>query len=40
MEKGNLPNYEAPSIITYSKDDILEEIGPAQASEYNAEENI
>jgi hypothetical protein len=26
-----LPEYETPKIITYTSDDILKEIGPAQA---------
>jgi len=31
MKKENTISYETPKIITYSKEDILEEIGPAQA---------
>ncbi len=31
MERKGLSTYEIPEIITYSKDDILEELGPAQA---------
>jgi hypothetical protein len=31
MEKARLNTYEPPRIITYSSDDILEELGPAQA---------
>jgi hypothetical protein len=26
-----VPEYEAPRIVTYSEDDILKELGPAQA---------
>jgi len=26
-----LPKYEAPKVVTYNEDDILEELGPAQA---------
>jgi len=25
------PKYEAPKVVTYHEDDILEELGPAQA---------
>ena len=28
---GHIPEYEPPKIITYTSDEILEEIGPAQA---------
>jgi hypothetical protein len=31
MEKKIILKYEPPKIITYSEDDILEEMGPAQA---------
>lgn len=31
MEKERIFVYEPPRIITYSEDDILEEMGPAQA---------
>jgi len=31
MENVRLTNYEPPAIVTYSKEDILEELGPAQA---------
>jgi hypothetical protein len=31
MEEKKILNYEPPKMITYSNDDILEEIGPAQA---------
>jgi hypothetical protein len=30
-----LPAYEPPQIVTYSDEDILEELGPAQTN-YNA----
>jgi hypothetical protein len=29
MEKR--PEYEVPELVTYSEDDVLEELGPAQA---------
>jgi hypothetical protein len=31
MKKEIISIYEPPKIITYSEDDILDEIGPAQA---------
>ena len=31
MKEVKKPNYEQPRIITYSKEEILEELGPAQA---------
>ena len=31
MKKEGIIVYETPKIITYSKEDILEEMGPAQA---------
>ncbi len=30
MEEKKLPAYEAPRVITYTDDEILEELGPAQ----------
>lgn len=29
-----LPAYEVPSLISYTDEDILDELGPAQANEY------
>ena len=31
MESKQLPDYEAPQVITYTEEEILEELGPAQA---------
>ena len=31
MEEQRITMYEPPTMITYSKEDILEEMGPAQA---------
>jgi len=31
MEERKIVVYEKPSIVTYSNEDILEELGPAQA---------
>lgn len=31
MKEDKPSTYETPKIITYSEDDILEELGPAQA---------
>lgn len=30
MEKLNLPVYETPQVVTYTDEQILEELGPAQ----------
>lgn len=30
MGENKLPEYEAPKVITYIDEDILEELGPAQ----------
>lgn len=30
MEDRKLPEYEAPSVITYTDEEILDELGPAQ----------
>ncbi len=30
-KQENLPEYEAPKIITYSEDELLAKLGPAQA---------
>ncbi len=29
--------YEAPQVVTYTAEDILEELGPAQANVYNGD---
>ena len=31
MTDKKLPKYEAPKVITYTEEEILEELGPAQA---------
>jgi hypothetical protein len=31
MEDKKMPEYEAPQVITYTDEEILEELGPAQA---------
>ena len=31
MEEKKLPVYEVPEVITYTDEQILEELGPAQA---------
>jgi len=35
VEETKLPVYEAPTIVTFTDDDILEELGPAQANQYD-----
>jgi hypothetical protein len=32
MEDKKLPVYEAPEVVTYTDEEILEELGPAQAN--------
>ena len=31
MEGKKMPEYQVPEVITYTDEDILEELGPAQA---------
>jgi len=35
MEKKKLPVYEAPNMVTYSDEEILEALGPAHTSGYS-----
>jgi hypothetical protein len=35
LESKELPVYEAPEITTYTDEEILEELGPAQANVYD-----
>jgi hypothetical protein len=35
-----LPAYEVPTITTFTDEDILEELGPAQANEYEIEDGV
>jgi hypothetical protein len=32
-ESGSLPAYEVPRVITYTDEEILEELGPARAGQ-------
>jgi len=34
MEDKKLPEYEAPRVVTYTDEEILEELGPAQTGGY------
>lgn len=34
-ENRKLPRYEAPEVITYTDDEILEELGPARVCGYH-----
>lgn len=34
VENEKLPEYEAPQVTTYTDEEILEELGPAQAGDY------
>jgi hypothetical protein len=36
----DLPKYEVPSVITYTDADILEELGPAQANQYDIGDGV
>ena len=31
MDDKKMPEYEAPQVVTYTDEEILEELGPAQA---------
>jgi hypothetical protein len=31
MEDKKMPEYEVPEVVTYTDEEILEELGPAQA---------
>jgi hypothetical protein len=33
-DNENKPKYEVPEVVTYTEEDILEELGPAQAIVY------
>ena len=35
MEDRKLPKYEVPSVITYTDEEILEQLGPAQTGYVN-----
>ena len=32
MDEKKLPKYEPPKVVTYTEEEILEELGPAQAN--------
>ena len=34
MDEKKMPEYEIPQVVTYTDEEILEELGPAQASNY------
>lgn len=34
QQEQELPAYEIPTLISYTDEDILDELGPAQANEY------
>jgi hypothetical protein len=40
MDAKKMPEYEAPQVITYTDEEILEELGPAQASSYKPDPKI
>jgi hypothetical protein len=40
MEDKKMPEYEAPEVITYTDEEILEELGPAQAGYLGDSDNI
>ncbi len=40
MESKKLPEYAAPEVITYTDEEILEELGPAQAVYGNLGDSI
>ncbi len=34
-KQSELPKYETPTLTTYDEQEIIEELGPAQANEYD-----
>lgn len=34
MDAKKMPEYEIPQVVTYTDEEILEELGPAQACSY------
>ena len=34
MDTKKMPEYEIPQVVTYTDEEILEELGPAQACSY------
>ena len=40
MEKDIRPEYEAPKVVTYTEEEILEELGPAQANQYSTGDSV
>ena len=40
VEEVKLPEYEVPAIVTYTDEDILEELGPAQANQYDIGDGV
>ncbi|MDM8526908.1 hypothetical protein QUF58_01745 [Anaerolineales bacterium HSG24] len=40
VEETKLPVYEIPTIVTFTDDEILEELGPAQANQYNIGDGV
>jgi hypothetical protein len=40
MEDKKMPEYEAPEVITYTDEEILEELGPAQAGYLGDNDNV
>jgi len=40
VEETKLPVYEIPTITTYTDEQIMEEIGPAQANEYQIKTGV
>ena len=40
VEEVKLPEYEVPIIVTYTDEDILDELGPAQANQYNLDDGV
>ena len=37
MEGEKLPAYEAPKVVTYTDEELLEELGPAQTGYVNGD---
>ena len=37
MEEKKLPAYESPKVVTYTDEELLEELGPAQTGYVNGD---
>lgn len=38
--ENDMPTYEVPTVTTYTDEEILEELGPAQAIQYDFDSSV